>query len=151
MGGQAMQDHRETPEGVGGGAGQACLAACPEGADPLSVIRRRADFLKAARARRQAVPGFVLQARKRHPDEPASGKRVGFTCSRKVGNAVIRNRAKRRLRALARLVLTTEGRTGWDYVLVGRPEATVNRPWPDLERDLREALDRIHADRRARP
>ena len=119
-----------------------------EGAPVVATLRKRADFLKASRARRQPVPGFLLQARRRQPDEAGSGIRVGFTCSRKVGNAVTRNRAKRRLRAVARAVLPVAGRPGWDYVLVGRAGATVSRAWPDLLADLRRALADIHAGKR---
>ncbi|MGY6535384.1 MAG: ribonuclease P protein component [Pararhodobacter sp.] len=133
--------------------GQAAVRPVLHGAcrPAVSVIRNRADFLKAARARRQAVPGFLLQARRRRQEEPFSDIRVGFTCSRKVGNAVTRNRAKRRLRALAHAVLADEGRKGWDYVLVGRPQVTVARAWPDLIGDLRRALESVHAEREARP
>ena len=98
----------------------------------------------------------MLQARRRNPDETLSGAdsrtvRVGFTCSKKVGNAVTRNRAKRRLRALAGAVLTPRARAGWDYVLVGRPQVTVSRPWHALVDDLKQAIDRIHAPRKPRP
>lgn len=115
---------------------------------PLRTLKKRADFLKASRARRQAAPGLLLQARRRQPDEGGQGIRLGFTCSRKVGNAVARNRAKRRLRAAARAVLAGAGRPGWDYVLVGRAGVTASRPWPDLLADLTRALSAIHADRR---
>ncbi|MHC0054274.1 ribonuclease P protein component [Actibacterium sp. D379-3] len=113
----------------------------------LLILNKRADFLRAARARRQAAKGFVLQARRRAPDEadPAA-IRVGFTCSKKVGNAVARNRAKRRLRAIARAVLPEQGRPGWDYVLIGRAGATAERPYMELEGDLRHALRKIHGD-----
>nr|WP_246237277.1 ribonuclease P protein component [Halovulum dunhuangense] len=114
----------------------------------LSVLRKRADFLAAARARRQATPGFVLQARRRGVEEPATGIRVGFTCSKKVGNSVARNRAKRRLREIARAILPRQGHDGWDYVLIGRADETANRPFALMLADLEQALSRIHADRR---
>ena len=71
--------------------------------------------------------------------------RVGFTASKKIGNAVARNRAKRRLRAAAREVLAQAARPGWDYVLVARPEATIARPFADLLRDIAEALRSGHS------
>ena len=69
---------------------------------------------------------------------------MGVTCSRKLGNAVARNRAKRRLREAARAVLPGAARPGWDYALIGRPGATADRPWPLLLGDLRTALARLH-------
>lgn len=89
----------------------------------------------------------MLQARQRRNDELVTGIRVGFTCTKKVGNAVARNRAKRRLREVARLVMPEHGRDGWDYVLIGRPEATATRPFEDLKRDLISALKKLHQNR----
>ncbi|WP_101066005.1 ribonuclease P protein component [Roseovarius salinarum] len=113
----------------------------------LTTLKTRRDFLQAARARKQGTPSMMVQARRRRPQEDGAGIRVGFTCSRKVGNAVARNRAKRRLRAAAREVLPRHGRAGWDYVLVGRAGATAERPFDKLKRDLEQALEKLHGGR----
>ena len=114
----------------------------------LVTLTRRADFLAAARARRRSSPAFGLQARRRGPEEPEDVVRVGYTCSKKVGNAVARNRAKRRLRAAARVVLSAAGRPGWDYVLVGRPSETAARQFDALVADLGAAVAAVHMERR---
>lgn len=110
----------------------------------LTVLAKRADFLLAAQARRLSTPGFTLQIRER-VDGEAEGMRVGFTCSKKVGNAVARNRAKRRLREIARLALPELGRDGFDYVLVGRREVTAGRNFAEMQADLERALQKAHA------
>ncbi|SHG77215.1 ribonuclease P protein component [Marivita hallyeonensis] len=115
------------------------VLSCPQ----ITTLRHRADFLRAARALRQGTQGMLVQARCRRDNDPTI--RVGYTCSKKIGNAVTRNRAKRRLRSVAAEVLTEKARPGWDYVLVGRPGVTVNRDYTDLLGDLNYALRKLHA------
>jgi len=109
---------------------------------PLSPARlkRRAEFLRvAAKGRKAATHGLVLQALPRGDDQPA---RIGFTVTKKIGNAVVRNRTRRRLKEAARLELAQHAVSGVDLVLIGR-EATRARDFPDLRGDLRRALQRV--------
>ncbi len=117
--------------------------------NPIETLAKRPEFLRAAKAARSAQPGFLLQARRRREGEEVEPGliRVGYTCSKKVGNAVARNRAKRRLREIARAVITSEGQPGWDYVLVGRAQETAQLPMPQLEADLSRALAKVHRPR----
>ena len=112
----------------------------------VRTLRKRSDFLAASRAAHTATPGFVLQMRRRQPEELAENDciRIGFTCSKKVGNAVARNRAKRRLREIARLTLPTYGAPGTDYVLIGRKDVTAQRPFAKLQSDLITALAKLN-------
>jgi ribonuclease P protein component len=110
----------------------------------LSHLKNRADFLRiAAGKRKYAAPGLVLQVASQPPGIEA-GVRVGYTASRKVGGAVVRNRAKRRLRAAARELLVEHALPGHDYVLIARP-STAEAPWPTLLADLETALRRVKA------
>ena len=90
------------------------------------------------------MPGFVLQAAPAPADLVRPAIRVGFTVSRKVGNAVARNRVRRRLREIARMVIPAEARPDLDYVLVGR-QAALERDFAALRQDLLEALKRLRA------
>ena len=90
------------------------------------------------------MPGFVLQAAPVPAEAGLSAIRVGFTVSRKVGNAVTRNRVRRRLREVARLVIPDQARPGLDYVLIGR-QAALSRDFADLRQELVEALRRLKA------
>lgn len=108
----------------------------------LIRLKNRADFLAAARrGRSQARPSLVVQVRRRGDDGPP---RVGFTVTKKQGNAVVRNRIKRRLRALAADVLDPASRDGHDYVLIGRA-AALTRDWRQMRGDLLGALKRLEA------
>lgn len=110
----------------------------------LGRLTKRPEFLRVARGRcKKVMPGVVVQALPRDAD-PDGNPRLGVTVSRKVGKAVQRNRARRRLRAAAREVLPVEGAAGTDYVVIGR-KATLDRAYPDLLRDLRTAVRKLNA------
>jgi ribonuclease P protein component len=113
---------------------------------PVETLKNRPDFLRCASARRQGTAGFMVQALARNDDRPLI--RVGFTASKKIGNAVARNRAKRRLRALVRDLLPALWQEGWDYVIVAKPNATIERDFTALKSDLTTALAVLH---RVRP
>ncbi|MGA0301088.1 MAG: ribonuclease P protein component [Paracoccaceae bacterium] len=108
----------------------------------INILKKRREFLFVAKGTFVRAEGLLLQARQRDDDE--TGLRVGFTCSKKVGNAVARNRAKRRLREVARQMLSLYGRLGWDYVLIGKAKKTEERPFDELCKDLKKSLCTIH-------
>lgn len=113
----------------------------------LGRLKKRSEFLRLAKSpRKWAATGLVLQAAARPADTKDAGLpvRYGLTVSRKVGGAVVRNRARRRLRAAACAVLPAHAAPGHDFVLIGRP-ATPARPYPALLDDLATALKRVGA------
>jgi ribonuclease P protein component len=123
----------------------------------LPRLKTRRQFLHVAGAGRKWVaPGLILQVCPHDGDgapgddgaDEAAGLRVGFTVSRKVGGAVVRNRARRRLRQAAECVMPDQAAGGRDYVLIGR-RTTVDRPFADLVADLETALARLGAQRHA--
>ncbi|HUE78062.1 MAG TPA: ribonuclease P protein component [Sphingomicrobium sp.] len=103
-------------------------------------MRKRSDFLAANSGRRVSTPGFFLLVRDRADTDDA--KRAGFTVTKKIGGAVVRNRMKRRLRALAREILPTRGFAGADHVLIGR-SGGIERNFALLRADFERALERL--------
>jgi ribonuclease P protein component len=110
---------------------------------PLERLKRRADFLAAAKGFVCARGAVLVQARDR--GDGTGAVRVGFTATRRIGGAVARNRAKRRLREAARAMLPGLAKPGCDYVLIARG-GTGERPWPRLLDDVKTALIRLAAD-----
>jgi ribonuclease P protein component len=110
----------------------------------LVTLKKRAEFLRLRGGQRCPTPAFVLETRQRPIDsKQAAGPRFGFTVTKSVGGAVVRNRIRRRLRALVALLAPDKARPGNDYVLIARI-AALERPFPDLKKDLERAFQRVH-------
>lgn len=108
----------------------------------LPVLKKRSDFLHAAQGRKAARPGLVLHCVRQKEADETGCPRIGFTVTKKVGNAPTRSRIKRRLREVAKEVLPRAGKPGFDYVLIGR-RASLTRSFADLLDDLEKALQMI--------
>jgi ribonuclease P protein component len=110
----------------------------------MERLAKRRDFVAASKAMAKSMPGVVMQVRSRNDDK---GPRLGFTCTKKLGNAVTRNRIRRRLREAARLVMAEAARSGHDYVLIGRA-GTEKRSFEALKKDIISALAAVHTQDR---
>jgi ribonuclease P protein component len=124
------------------------VSAVTDAAFPIERLKRRADFLAAAKARAASRGAVLVQARPREDGDPRV--RLGFTATKRLGGAVVRNRAKRRLREAARALVPVHGRPGCDYVFIARGGAAT-RPWPALLDDVKTALISLAADKDRRP
>jgi ribonuclease P protein component len=130
------------PDGDRGGPGSDSRAPQPgpQKAFRIITISARRDFLAANAALRRAMPGFVLLVRNRQDGDPVM--RLGITVTKKIGNAVVRNRMKRRFRAMAAELLPQSGIEGADHVLIGRAGG-VERDYGVLRSELDKALAKI--------
>ena len=106
-----------------------------------SIIKKRSDFLAANRGKRYATPGFVLLVSDRQDEDPAI--RLGITITKKVGNAVVRNRMRRRFRELMRELLGEKGKAGADHILIGR-DGGIEKDFAELRADMAKALGKLN-------
>ena len=113
--------------------------------DVVSIerLKNRNDLLRTAKGKMVHKKAFVLQGRSR--SDSSTNIRIGFTCTKKVGNAVLRNLAKRRLREVAQNIFPNNGVAGWDYVLVGKKDFTAKLNFEMMTKDLTQALQQIHS------
>jgi len=130
-------------------------AGVPGGEEPLplATLKKRADFLRVRGGSRWSCASFTLECKPRQRDpkgeEGTEGPRFGFTVTKKLGGAVVRNRIRRRLKAAVLELAPEHARSGFDYVLVAR-QAALDRPFAALKKELEDALHRVHHPRRAR-
>lgn len=121
---------------------------------PFETLKVRADFLRVRKGRKYATPSLVLQAALIQDAKRGRGggaghaSRFGFTVTKQVGSAVIRNRVRRRLREAVRSLGPLHARPGYDYVLIGR-RGTLKRGFTDILGDLRLAFQSVHRSNRA--
>jgi len=127
-------------------AGDSATDGGPAAAIRIETLRKRADFLAANRGIRVARPGFVLLVNRDCAPADEADMRFGVTVTKKIGNAVVRNRMKRRFRALLREALPTAGIAGADHVMIGR-EGGVERDFSALREELAVALLRAAEDK----
>lgn len=115
---------------------------------PPTTLKKRAEFLRLRGGARFATAAFVLETKPRPPAKNAEAPdpgvpRFGFTITKAIGNAVMRNFIRRRLKAAIAEVAPDAARSSHDYVLIARLAAS-KRPFPDLKKDLEQAFQRVH-------
>lgn len=106
----------------------------------LGRLKQRSEFLHVRGGKYQARPGIVVQMRE--SPQPSETIKVGFTATKKIGNAVVRNKCKRRMRELARALLPLHGKPGFNYVFIARAD-TAKADWAQLHKDVEKALLRL--------
>jgi ribonuclease P protein component len=112
----------------------------------LDRLKQRRDFQRLnAHGRKFVTRSMVMLIMNQTPLLPEPTCRLGFTTTRKLGNAVMRNRIRRRLREAARVVFSAQGKQGHDYVIIARP-AALDRPFNELQGDMRFALKHLHRE-----
>ena len=119
----------------------------------LATLRKRSEFLRIRGGARWSGAAFVLEAKPRQSAPPApdiTEPRFGFTVTKQLGKAVVRNRIRRRLKSLVASLAPRLADRGFDYVLIARASAH-DRPFADLQKDLEQAFVRVHHPRAARP
>ena len=112
----------------------------------LEKITKHVDYVQMRKGHIISTSGFILQGKARNSDSLVNPNvaRYGLTCSKRIGNAVRRNRAKRRLRSLVANILPSTGMAGWDYVLIGKINSTESLTFDTLKENLSIALAKIH-------
>lgn len=121
---------------------------------PLATLKKRADYLRVRGGAKWSCASFVLEGKPRSQADLGGGQeqggpRFGFTVTKKLGGAVVRNRIRRRLKAAVIELAPEYARPGFDYVLIAR-SAAFDRPFAALKKELEDALHRVHHPRRAR-
>ena len=120
----------------------------PDAGWELGRLRKRAEFLRARGGRSWAARSLVLQARQR-PGDAADAPRFGFTATKRLGSAVQRNRARRRLKEAVRRIAPRDARGGFDYVVIAR-QPVLSHAFPDIVKDLQTALKKVHQNAKRR-